>query len=182
MANAEENQIENRTTRRIPLHLLGVYRAEDGSEIVCAIRDISVDGARLVAIRLPQTGQSISLKIPALGSFEGKIVWVEDPQFGLSFQASNRDTATLSERLEDLGISQTRENKTALMPLQRADGTELMVELTKLSVDGADFWSDETPALGEAVSILGLEGKVFHVEDGRFAMRFNSQRQTSFDP
>lgn len=167
-----------RRHRRVPLDLPGRYMRADRSEHVCALRDISVGGAGVVAEKQPEPGERIIAYFDHLGGLEGTVTRIFDTGFAFQFKVSEHKREKLAAQImwllnrhefpDEHGRAHERVSTTGrTTALRFDDGMIIDVELLDLSVSGASVRTPARPGIGEEVVVGKIRSVVRrHHPDG----------------
>ncbi len=179
------SQAERRNFQRVRVKVYGRYMLEDRSEHPCQVIDMSPGDVALRANQAGQLGEKVIVYLDHIGRVEGVVTRRFPDGFAMTILASERKRDKLTAQLTwlanrhelDLPEDRRHERVTPRNPLsilRVEDGAEHRCRIIDLSLSGAAVEVGTKPAIGTAVALGAMRGRVVrHFEDGvaiEFAM------------
>jgi len=179
------SQAERRNFQRVRVKVYGRYMLEDRSEHPCQVIDMSPGDVALRANRPGGLGEKVIVYLDHIGRVEGVITRLFRDGFAMTVLASERKRDKLAAQLtwlanrHELDLPEDRRHeritpRNPLSTLRLDDGQEYRCRIIDLSLSGAAIEIETKPALGTAVMLGTMRGRVVrHFEDGvaiEFAM------------
>ncbi|PSM20173.1 MULTISPECIES: PilZ domain-containing protein [Nitratireductor] len=172
------SQAERRHFQRVRVKVYGRYMLEDRTEHPCQVIDMSPGNALLRCDRVGALGERVIAYLDHIGRIEGVITRLQSDGFAITLIASERKRDKLAAQLTwlankhelDLPEDRRHERITPRNPISTVrlgDGREYQCRIVDLSLSGAAVEIDVRPALGTAVTLGTMRGRVVrHFEDG----------------
>ena len=179
------SQAERRNFQRVRVKVYGRYMLEDRSEHPCQVIDMSPGDVALRANEPGQLGEKVIVYLDHIGRVEGVVTRLFRDGFAMTIIASERKRDKLTAQLTwlanrhelDLPEDRRHERVTPRNPLsilRVEDGLEHRCRIIDLSLSGAAVEVAAKPAIGTAVTLGTMRGRIVrHFEDGvaiEFAM------------
>ena len=176
---------EKRNFQRVRVKVYGRYMLEDRSEHPCQVIDMSPGDVALRANRLGELGEKVIVYLDHIGRVEGVVTRLFSDGFAMTILASERKRDKLAAQLtwlanrHELDLPEDRRHeritpRNPLSILRLDDGQEYRCRIIDLSLSGAAVEIEAKPAIGTAVMLGTMRGRVVrHFEDGvaiEFAM------------
>ena len=151
---------------------------ENKTEYPCQVVNMSPGGVAMITPVRGEIGERVIAYIDHVGRIEGKIVRKIEGGFAMSVEATSRKRDKLASQLTWLANRNIldlpedrrhdrREPKTPITKLIMEDGTEFICRVLDLSLSGAALKTKARPAVGKAVTVGKIRGRVVrHLEDG----------------
>lgn len=198
MANAEKSaserirslqKLDRRNTQRVKVDLLGRFMLSNRREYPCQLIDMSPGGAALIAPVTGNLGERIIAYIDHIGRVEGEISRVFEGGLAMTINATARKRDKLASQLtwlanrHELNLPEDRRHDRALPQnpfshIQLTDGREYRCKVIDISLSGAALSLNVKPAIGAAVKLGVMKGRVVrHFEDG-IAVEFAAVQNT----
>lgn len=177
---------DNRAFQRVVVNLQGRLMLEDLSEFECRAVDMSPGDIHFQCTAFPQIGERIIAYVDHIGRLEGNIIKLVDHGFIISLQATERKREKLAAQLtwlankQELGLPEDRRHERIAPRSTRSelgldDGRSYPCRIIDLSMSGAAIEIDVRPAMGTAVRLGNMRGRVVrHFQEG-VAIEFASQ-------
>ncbi len=162
---------ERRSFQRVTVNLLGRLMLENREEFDCKVVDMSPGDARISTNALTAKGERIIAYVEHLGRLEGEVIEVRDMEFIISLHATERKREKLAAQLtwlankHELGLPEDRRHE-RMTPREKSseltldDGRKYMCRIIDLSLSGAAVGIDVRPAIGTAVRLGHMRGRV----------------------
>lgn len=184
---------ERRRHQRVKVNLLGRYMLSDRREFPCQVVDMSPGGMALVAPVAGKPGERVIAYVDHLGRLEGVVARTIENGFAMTISATLRKRDKLAAQLtwlanrSILNLPEDRRHGrfTPRNPMARLilpNGNNVGCRVLDLSASGAavKIAAELRPAVGAAVSIGKVQGRVVrHIEDG-FAIEFTRLQHPDF--
>lgn len=179
------SQAERRNFQRVRVKVYGRYMLEDRSEHPCQVIDMSPGDVALRANRPGDLGEKVIVYLDHIGRVEGVVTRLFHDGFAMTILASERKRDKLAAQLtwlanrHELDLPEDRRHeritpRNPLSTLRAEDGQAQRCRIIDLSLSGAAVEVAIKPALGTAVTLGAMRGRVVrHFEDGvaiEFAM------------
>ncbi len=179
------SQAERRNFQRVRVKVYGRYMLEDRSEHPCQVIDMSPGDVALRADQPGDLGEKVIVYLDHIGRVEGVVTRQFRDGFAMTILASDRKRDKLAAQLTwlanrhelDLPEDRRHERVTPRNPLsilRVENGPEYRCRIIDLSLSGAAVEVGAKPAIGTAVTLGTMRGRVVrHFEDGvavEFAM------------
>lgn len=187
--NAASSRAERRNFQRVRVKVYGRYMLEDRSEYPCQVIDMSPGDVAFRADRPGELGEKVIAYLDHIGRIEGVVTRLFRDGFAMTIIASDRKRDKLAAQLTwlanrhelDLPEDRRHERVTPRNPmsvLHLEDGQQYRCRIIDLSLSGAAVEIETKPAIGVAVTLGNMRGRVVrHFEDG-IAIEFAAlQRQ-----
>ncbi|MCM2474860.1 PilZ domain-containing protein [Rhizobium sp. CG5] len=160
-----------RAFQRVTVNLQGRLMLASQDEYVCSVVDMSPGDARLACAGRPRTHERIIAYIDHLGRLEGTVLKLTDDGFVMSLVATERKREKLAAQLtwiankHELGLPEDRRHdrltpRQTLTELTLDDGRRYPCRLMDLSLSGAAVDIDFRPAIGTAVRLGSMRGRI----------------------
>lgn len=162
----------------VTINLPGRLMCADYSEHDCVVSEMSPGGALFVCGATPRAGERIVAYLDHLGRIEGIVCALERRGFAIDLNATTRKREKLAAQLtwlankHELGLPEDRRHeryapRNARTDLQMEDGRRYACRIIDLSLSGAAVELEVRPAMGTAVTLGTMRGRVVrHFEDG----------------
>ncbi len=162
---------ERRSFQRVTVNLLGRLMLENRDEFDCKVVDMSPGDARISTNAVTVKGERIIAYVEHLGRLEGEVTEVRDMEFIISLHATERKREKLAAQLtwlankHELGLPEDRRHE-RLAPREKNseltldDGRKYTCRIIDLSLSGAAVGIDVRPAIGTAVKLGHMRGRV----------------------
>ncbi len=162
---------ERRSFQRVTVNLLGRLMLENREEFDCKVVDMSPGDARISTNAVTVKGERIIAYVEHLGRLEGEVTEVRDMEFIISLHATERKREKLAAQLtwlankHELGLPEDRRHE-RLAPREKNseltldDGRKYTCRIIDLSLSGAAVGIDVRPAIGTAVKLGHMRGRV----------------------
>lgn len=176
--NTAPSQAERRNFQRVRVKVYGRYMLEDRSEHPCQVIDMSPGDVAIRANRPGDLGEKVIVYLDHIGRIEGVVTRRFTDGFAMTIVASDRKRDKLAAQLTwlanrhelDLPEDRRHERVTPRNPvsmLQLEDGRQYRCRIIDLSLSGAAVEIEVKPAIGVAVVLGSMRGRVVrHFEDG----------------
>lgn len=176
--NTAPSQAERRNFQRVRVKVYGRYMLEDRSEHPCQVIDMSPGDVAIRANRSGDLGEKVIVYLDHIGRIEGVVTRRFTDGFAMTIVASDRKRDKLAAQLtwlanrHELDLPEDRRHE-RVMPrnpvsmLQLEDGRQYRCRIIDLSLSGAAVEIEVKPAIGVAVVLGSMRGRVVrHFEDG----------------
>jgi|SRR6185312_15158085 len=184
---------ERRRHQRVKVNLLGRYMLSDRREFPCQVVDMSPGGMAVVAPVAGKPGERVIAYVDHLGRLEGVVARTLENGFAMTISATLRKRDKLAAQLtwlanrSILNLPEDRRHGrfTPRNPMARLilpNGRNVGCRILDLSASGAaiKIAAELRPAVGTAVTIGQVQGRVVrHIEDG-FAIEFTRLQHPDF--
>lgn len=179
---------DKRTFQRVKLKLYGRFMLEDRSEHPCQVYDMSPGSLSLRAERSAEPGERVIAYLEHIGRIEGVATRATEDGFAMTIVASDRKRDKLAAQLtwlanrHELELPEDRRHeriapRNPVTDLHLEDGRSYPCRIIDLSLSGAGVEIDVQPAIGTAVTLGTMKGRVVrHFEDG-IAIEFAALQQ-----
>ncbi len=169
---------ERRTWERVPVAIFGRCQLANKLEIPCQAVSISPGDISVIAAHMPTMSEKIIIYLDHVGRLEGNVIRFIENGFATSITATPRKREKLAARIEWLKARQefgTRDDRRheRIIPrntnseIRLDDGRTYPIKIIDISLSGAAIESDVRPAMGSAISLGGMQGRVVrHFEEG----------------
>lgn len=171
--------LDRRRHRRVTVTLLGRFMRANKQEFPCKLVDVSVGGAAIHTPVEVEVGERIVAYFDHIGGIEGHVVRTYPGGFAIELQATQYKREKLASQItwlinrHELGpAADTRRHERHQMANKRAalkldEGIVVEVNVIDFSMSGASIATEARPALGTAIQLGKLRGKVVrHHEEG----------------
>ena len=177
MSAVASNQ-DRRDFQRVNVKLYGRYMLEDRNEHPCQVIDMSPGSALLLAEVVGEPGEKVIAYIDHIGRVEGVLTRTHEDGFGMTILASDRKKDKLAAQLtwlanrHELNLPEDRRHERVLPRnpisiLSLSDGRQYECRIVDLSLSGAAVEIGVKPALGTAITLGTMRGRVVrHFEEG----------------
>ena len=178
-------QPEQRSFQRVSVNLTGRLMLPNHDEFECTVLDMSPGDASFICIARPRMGERIIAYVDHLGRIEGSVAAIGDAGFAIQLNATDRKREKLAAQLtwiankHELGLPEDRRHdrltpRNTRTDLTLDDGRRYPCRIIDLSLSGAAVDIDVRPALGTAVQLGHMKGRVVrHFQEG-VAIEFSS--------
>lgn len=182
---ARKPQPEQRSFQRVSVNLPGRLMLASHDEYDCSVLDMSPGDASFVCAARPRMGERIIAYVDHLGRIEGTVAVLNDNGFAITLNATDRKREKLAAQLtwiankHELGLPEDRRHsrltpRNTRIDLTLDDGRRYPCRIIDLSLSGAAVDIDVRPALGTAVQLGHMKGRVVrHFQEG-VAIEFSS--------
>jgi hypothetical protein len=169
---------ERRSFQRVRVKLYGRFMLEDRSEHPCQVIDMSPGNVAFRAERRGEPGEKVIAYIDHIGRIEGVVTRRLNDGFAMTIIASDRKKDKLAAQLtwlankHELDLPEDRRHervapRNPVSVLTLEDGRTYRCRIVDLSLSGAAIEIEVRPAIGVAVVLGKLRGRVVrHFEDG----------------
>ncbi|RIK88363.1 MAG: pilus assembly protein PilZ [Hyphomicrobiales bacterium] len=176
--NLAPSRAERRNFQRVRVKVYGRYMLEDRSEHPCQVIDMSPGDVAFRADRPGGLGEKVIAYLDHIGRVEGVVTRLFRDGFAMTIVASDRKRDKLAAQLTwlanrhelDLPEDRRHERVTPRNPmsvLHLEDGQQHRCRIIDLSLSGAAVEIEAKPAIGLAVTLGNMRGRVVrHFEDG----------------
>ena len=178
-------QPDQRSFQRVSVNLTGRLMLPNHDEYECSVIDMSPGDASFVCSARPRVGERIIAYVDHLGRIEGNVAILNDEGFAITLTATDRKREKLAAQLtwiankHELGLPEDRRHdrltpRNTRTDLTLDDGRRYPCRIIDLSLSGAAVDIDVRPALGTAVQLGHMKGRVVrHFQEG-VAIEFSS--------
>ena len=160
-----------RAFQRVSVQLEGRLMLANYEEYVCSVVDMSPGDVRFTCEARPADGERVIAYIDHLGRLEGTVVKTVDHGFVMSIVATDRKREKLAAQLtwiankHELGLPEDRRHDRLTPRITRSeivldDGRRYPCRIMDLSLSGAAIDIDIRPAIGTAVRLGNMRGRV----------------------
>lgn len=176
---------QQRSFQRVSVNLQGRLMLANYDEFDCLALEMSPGDVIVSCTGRPSQGERVIAYIDHLGRIEGLVQHMVPGGFNMTIVASDRKREKLAAQLtwiankHELGLPEDRRHD-RLTPrdqkteLTLEDGSKFMCRIMDLSLSGAALDLEVRPALGTAVRLGNMRGRIVrHFMEG-VAMEFNS--------
>lgn len=182
---ARKPQPEQRSFQRVTVSLPGRLMLPNHDEFDCTVVDMSPGDANFQCAARPRIGERIIAYVDHLGRIEGTVAILNDGGFAIHLNATDRKREKLAAQLtwiankHELGLPEDRRYdrltpRNTRTDLTLDDGRRYPCRIIDLSLSGAAVDIDVRPALGTAVQLGNMKGRVVrHFQEG-VAIEFSS--------
>lgn len=149
----------------------------DDCEMFCFVRDLSVRGAKIETLTVPQIGQRLAFEMRGLAPCSARVVWNRGHLVGLAFDVP-QDLGAVSDRGTRQGYcARAPRFATDRLAQLRVAGSTIAVEFVDLSAGGARLRGAEglradTPACLILDGIAPRPGFIRWARDGDVGFQF----------
>ncbi|RLQ89426.1 PilZ domain-containing protein [Notoacmeibacter ruber] len=169
---------ERRAFQRVHANIYGRFMLEDGSEHACFIVDMSPGSAALRTDMTGEPGEKCICYLDHIGRVEGVVTRSLDDGFAITIIASDRKKDKIASQLtwlanrHELDLPEDRrharvEPRNPISAMHLDDGRKYKCRIIDLSLSGAAIATEVRPALGTAVTLGTMKGRVIrHFNDG----------------
>ncbi|WFR96830.1 PilZ domain-containing protein [Rhizobium tumorigenes] len=171
-------RMDQRTFQRVPINMQGRLMLANYDEFECMVVDMSPGDLYVTCEGRPRANERVIAYIDHLGRVEGLVISVDSRGFNMSINATDRKREKLAAQLtwlankHELGLPEDRRHdrltpKSATVELTLEDGSVYNCRLMDLSLSGAAVDVEARPALGMAVRLGNMRGRVVrHFREG----------------
>jgi len=176
--NTAPSRTERRNFQRVRVKVYGRYMLEDRSEHPCQVIDMSPGDVAFRADAAGALGEKVIAYLDHIGRIEGVVTRQLEGGFAMTIIASERKRDKLAAQLtwlankHELDLPEDRRHerlspRNPMSVLHLGDGRQYQCRIIDLSLSGAAVEIDVKPALGVAVTLGTMRGRVVrHFEDG----------------
>lgn len=169
---------ERRDAQRVSVKLYGRFMLEDRTEHPCQVIDMSPASVALRSDVAGEPGEKCIVYLDHIGRIEGVLTRTFQDGFAVTIVASDRKRDKLAAQLtwlanrHELDLPEDRRHervapRNPISVLQLTDGRQYQCRIIDLSLSGAAVEIDVKPALGTAVTLGTMRGRVVrHFEEG----------------
>lgn len=170
--------MDQRTFQRVPINMQGRLMLANYDEFECMVVDMSPGDLYVICEGRPRANERVIAYIDHLGRIEGLVISVDNRGFNMSINATDRKREKLAAQLtwlankHELGLPEDRRHdrltpKSATVELTLEDGSVYNCRLMDLSLSGAAVDVEARPALGMAVRLGNMRGRIVrHFREG----------------
>ncbi|MBB4953378.1 hypothetical protein H4S14_001354 [Agrobacterium vitis] len=166
-----ERQQLQRAFQRVTVGLEGRLMVPSQDEYVCLTVDMSPGDVRFICAARPMPNDRIIAYIDHIGRIEGSVVKTTDDGFVISITATERKREKLAAQLtwiankHELGLPEDRRHERLTPRKSRSeltmdDGQKFSCRIIDLSLSGAAVEMEFRPAMGTAVRLGSIRGRV----------------------
>ncbi|MBZ5758063.1 MULTISPECIES: PilZ domain-containing protein [Rhizobium] len=178
MTTRSAPRMEQRTFQRVPINMQGRLMLANYDEFECMVVDMSPGDLYVTCEGRPRANERVIAYIDHLGRIEGLVISVDNRGFNMSINATDRKREKLAAQLtwlankHELGLPEDRRHdrltpKSATVELTLEDGSVYNCRLMDLSLSGAAVDVEARPALGMAVRLGNMRGRIVrHFREG----------------
>ncbi|MBO9098434.1 MULTISPECIES: PilZ domain-containing protein [unclassified Rhizobium] len=171
-------RVDQRTFQRVPINMQGRLMLANYDEFECMVVDMSPGDLYVICEGRPRANERVIAYIDHLGRIEGLVISVDNRGFNMSINATDRKREKLAAQLtwlankHELGLPEDRRHdrltpKSATVELTLEDGSVYNCRLMDLSLSGAAVDVEARPALGMAVRLGNMRGRIVrHFREG----------------
>lgn len=164
--------------RSVPRVLFGRFILANGSEHVCSVTNVSIEGAEFRSSTLPPFGDSLVAVLEHVGRIHGRAAHATGNGFLVEWLYNREEKANLQTKLDwldDFHEGRTgNERQFQRRPLQNSrstvtllDGRKLFCEISDLSMSGAGIAVDVRPETGTRIYLGNVLCEVVrHTQEG----------------
>jgi len=164
-------RMDQRTFQRVPINMQGRLMLADYDEFECMVIDMSPGDMYVTCHGKPRPNERVIAYIDHLGRVEGNVLTVDSRGFNMSINATDRKREKLAAQLtwlankHELGLPEDRRHdrltpKNVTVELTLDDDTVYNCRIMDLSLSGAAIDVEIRPALGMAVRLGNMRGRV----------------------
>jgi len=168
-SNAVRN--DQRTFQRVPINMQGRLMLANYEEYECLVTEMSPGDLYVTCLGRPRTGERVIVYVDHLGRVEGNVVAVDGRGFSMSINATERKREKLAAQLtwlankHELGLPEDRRHdrltpRSTNSELTLEDGTQYVCRIMDLSLSGAAVDLEVRPAIGTAVRLGNMRGRI----------------------
>lgn len=181
-SQAVQNQ---RGFQRVTVNIPGRLMLSNHDEFPCSVLDMSPGDVNFSCMGRPKTGERVIAYLDHLGRLEGHVIELANNGFAMSINATERKREKLAAQLtwlankHELGLPEDRRHdrlapRNTRSEITLEDGRRYICRIMDLSLSGAAVDIDIRPAIGTAVRLGNMRGRVVrHFLEG-VAIEFNS--------
>jgi hypothetical protein len=174
-----------RAFQRVAVNVAGRLMLADHQEYPCSVIDMSPGDVSFTCAARPRAGERIIAYLDHMGRIEGNVVELTDEGFAISINATDRKREKLAAQLtwiankHELGLPEDRRHdrlapRNTRSEITLDDGRRYPCRIMDLSLSGAAVDLEIRPALGTAIRLGNMRGRVVrHFLEG-VAIEFNS--------
>jgi hypothetical protein len=162
---------QNRAIQRVTVNLPGRLMLPSHEEHDCIAQEMSPGDVHLVCAAKPSISERIIAYIEHLGRIEGVVTRYADRGFFITVQATERKRDKLAAQLtwlankHELGLPEDRRHERLDPQVSRSelildDGRRYPCKVIDLSMSGAAIGIEVRPAIGTAVQLGNMRGRV----------------------
>jgi hypothetical protein len=192
---AKRPQPEQRSFQRVSVNLPGRLMVSSHDEYDCTVLEMSPGDASFLCAARPRPGERIIAYVDHLGRIEGSVSDVTGNGFVILLNATDRKREKLAAQLtwiankHELGLPEDRRHsrlapRNTQTDLLLDDGRRYPCRIIDLSLSGAAVDIEVRPALGTAVQLGNMKGRVVrHFQEGvaiEFSAVQSKEALTSF--
>ncbi|MBO9132762.1 PilZ domain-containing protein [Rhizobium sp. B230/85] len=171
-------RVDQRTFQRVPINMQGRLMLANYDEFECMVVDMSPGDLYVICEGRPRANERVIAYIDHLGRIEGLVISLDNRGFNMSINATDRKREKLAAQLtwlankHELGLPEDRRHdrltpKSATVELTLEDGSVYNCRLMDLSLSGAAVDVEARPALGMAVRLGNMRGRIVrHFREG----------------
>lgn len=168
-SNAVRN--DQRTFQRVPINMQGRLMLANYEEYECLVTEMSPGDLYVTCLGRPRAGERVIVYVDHLGRVEGNVVTVDGRGFSMSINATERKREKLAAQLtwlankHELGLPEDRRHdrltpRSTNSELTLEDGTQYVCRIMDLSLSGAAVDLEVRPAIGTAVRLGNMRGRI----------------------
>ena len=162
---------DQRTFQRVPINMQGRLMLANYEEYECLVTEMSPGDLHVTCLGRPRTGERVIAYVDHLGRVEGNVVAVDGRGFSMSINATERKREKLAAQLtwlankHELGLPEDRRHdrltpRSISSELTLEDGTQYICRIMDLSLSGAAVDLEVRPAIGTAVRLGNMRGRI----------------------
>ncbi|QFY60095.1 PilZ domain-containing protein [Rhizobium grahamii] len=157
--------------QRVPINMQGRLMLANYEEYECLVIDMSPGDMYVTCQGRPRSGERVIAYIDHLGRVEGYVLAVDARGFTMSITATERKREKLAAQLtwlankHELGLPEDRRHdrltpRETKTEITLEDGTKYLCRIMDLSLSGAAVDVEVRPAIGTAVRLGNMRGRV----------------------
>lgn len=164
-------RMDQRTFQRVPINMQGRLMLASYDEFECMVIDMSPGDMYVTCHGKPRANERVIAYIDHLGRVEGIVLNIDARGFNMSINATDRKREKLAAQLtwlankHELGLPEDRRHdrltpKNVAIDLTLDDDTVYSCRIMDLSLSGAAVDVEVRPALGTAVRLGNMRGRI----------------------
>lgn len=162
---------DQRTFQRVPINMQGRLMLANYEEYECLVTEMSPGDLYVTCLGRPRAGERVIVYVDHLGRVEGNVAAVDGRGFSMSINATERKREKLAAQLtwlankHELGLPEDRRHdrltpRSTNSELTLEDGTQYVCRIMDLSLSGAAVDLEVRPAIGTAVRLGNMRGRI----------------------
>lgn len=172
-----------RHNHRAEITIPGRFLTPDGAEHPCSVRDFSLNGIGFhCADKIVRRGQHIIAYVDDLGRFEGPVTRTFNGGFAIrmALQAPRQERVAAKIQ-KHYGVAEATQvtGQTQGSQFKLEDGTVGPCKIIHISFGGAQIATLLRPAIGSAIMLGRMSGKVQHYTPDGISIIFNNTPQSA---
>lgn len=164
-------RMDQRTFQRVPINMQGRLMLADYEEYECMVIDMSPGDMYVTCQGKPRANERVIAYIDHLGRVEGNVLTTDGRGFTMSINATDRKREKLAAQLtwlankHELGLPEDRRHdrltpRNTVVELTLEDDTVYSCRIMDLSLSGAAIDVEIRPAIGTAVRLGNMRGRI----------------------